>query len=430
MNRHRPSLAALPYELRREICTLAIPQHLLRAIHIVDGHAGCDAGDESEDQDKQQRRFSVCSCDPAPVRGLTENDKERRSGWAWVPARLASRWGSHWRCEEEWCKRTKSGADTDASKGNGSVMALMRTCRSMFKDVLDLLADAQVHVAGLEVLEKLAAAQADRCAGGSSEPVGTCYSVAVLMDLRRLHITLKVPAMFCTALGADDGSVNEEMDADCRDLVASWHRIGEILEQFPHLSSVDAWIDHSTPEKWCLFNERRIVEPFAAFLRRRRGTGTNDLVAAVHLPFVHPLHENPERHFIDDVADSGVSHNLQIRRFVRQRSFVDRGSPPRTFEAEDFPYTASAREGWHIFPDPRWTPANIVEAERALFRQGVNVDTGIREWKEDMRVMGQLTDPGFEAYIPVGEFAGRIVWTEFLRRHNKLYQDYEALWNE
>ncbi|KXJ93556.1 hypothetical protein Micbo1qcDRAFT_161561, partial [Microdochium bolleyi] len=151
------------------------------------------------------------------------------------------------------------------------------------------------------------------------------------------------------------------------------------------------------------------MEPLSEFARRNPEKGT---VVNVHLPFLHPLYERADTHFTDNVGC-----NFQIQRFVRQRQFVNvkwdnhTKDGPRIFEVEDFPYMAEYEQEWRcVFPEP----AELVEAERSLWCQGVDVKTGCILWKQILESMSLYHTPDPP---PLAPFAGKRVWCEFMMKH-------------
>ncbi|KXJ93555.1 hypothetical protein Micbo1qcDRAFT_174602 [Microdochium bolleyi] len=168
-------------------------------------------------------------------------------------------------------------------------------------------------------------------------------------------------------------------DEDCRKFLEAWRKIGRTLSHVRNLTCIDVWIDHSSMQKWASFNERAIVAPLVLFAKDRP-----EVTATVHLPWLHPLHEKQHRHF----TESAVERVIRIKRFIRQRQFVqyvavgDHGSY-HVDELEDFPYLALGSAWWRFS-----TSSDLIEAERSLFRQGVDVETGRALFDEKIAFMG------------------------------------------
>ncbi|KAJ1329901.1 hypothetical protein MN608_06637 [Microdochium nivale] len=228
---------------------------------------------------------------------------------------------------------------------------------------------------------------------------------------------MKVPSIFCQALGGSHLAAARE--PGCQRIVESWQQIEKTLSALPNLTSVDVWIDHTSPEKWATFDERSVVEPFAAFARNR-----SDIRATVHLPWLHPLHENPRLHF----SGPKNTESICVKRFIRQRRFA-RASPggrddyPRFDEVEDFPYLASHSEWWR-FP----TYKDLIEAERVLWRQGVDVKAGKELFDEELRDISGVYH-GNDPPLPRA-FQGRLVWNEFYDQYNRLSEALKELSEE
>lgn len=142
-----------------------------------------------------------------------------------------------------------------------------------------------------------------------------------------------------------------------------------------------------SPDRWYELDERSIVEPLAAFLREERGTA---LQTTVHLPWLHPWHEDAAKHFT-----AGKPADLfQIERFVRQRQFVDfeprppccehypelcafvAGHVPGFRVVEDFPFLAS--EVRYL----RLASRDVFEAGVRLLRQGIDVEDHLESWRD------------------------------------------------
>ncbi|KAH7039773.1 uncharacterized protein B0I36DRAFT_357165 [Microdochium trichocladiopsis] len=408
-----PRLLALPWDLRHAIWSLIVPN----AVHLF----------------PYGERLAVSACDPPQVRDPRQFGDDTRTGSLWgysYADRLRSGWALHWRCEEQQGHRL-----------GPNVEALIMTCKAIFRDIIEILAEAQVHVIGLDTLEKLLLSpeqvgnERTRERRGPSFHAPSVNVVEALMRPRKVYIILKVPGAFCRALGksgviaatpATSTTGNTEEYQNLHQLVDSWRRIGEILSRLSSLIRVDVWIDHLSPEKWATFNERAIVDPLAAFARKYRG----EINTTVHLPYLHPLYERTDLHFTDASADG-----LCIERFARQRSFVQphdeqarlddfhndfqnyhgnlyiteaRFAP--TDDVNDFPYLARFAEFWRFS-----TIKELADAERLLIRQGVDVHAGNAVFEHLMRIIEEEIS---EHPWPPRVFPGSEIWREFYRKYN------------
>ncbi|KXJ93559.1 hypothetical protein Micbo1qcDRAFT_174606 [Microdochium bolleyi] len=276
--------------------------------------------------------------------------------------------------------------------------------------MLALLVEGQVHFVGLDVLERVGL-QAESLTSPLSSEIAMS-----LVNMKRIYVILKVPTSFCSAFGTSGLLAAPDREP----LVTAWQRIDETLPRFQDLIDVHIWIDHSTPERWASFNEKEIFKRFLGFARLRK-----NLTATVHLPFLHPLYENSKMHLLN--KEELAEGNIRIQRFVRQRQFVGQvGDRPHVREVEDFPHLVEHSKHWRFS-----TLEDLLEAERDLFRRGVDVQAGVLHLMDFVYEMTDLGALGFGPRPgPVGMYPGRRIWGEFMDSYSQFFDDFRALQNE
>lgn len=235
----------------------------------------------------------------------------------------------------------------------------------------------------------------------------------------------KCPLSFCKSFDQQNQH-KEVVDGSCSRPTRPWSRIGSVLFQHTSLSQLTVWIDHLSPDRWHELDERSIVEPLEAFLREERGTA---LQATVHLPWLHPWHEDAAKHFTADKP----AELFQVERFVRQRQSVD--SRPRPPCCKHYPELCAFVAG-HV-PGLRGSllssgpPGRLLGRGERLLRQGIDVEghiENLRELKTEYFAMcddrgNELWDDGISWTTRRGTMSGKEEWEESLLLFNVIWQD-------
>ncbi|KXJ93596.1 hypothetical protein Micbo1qcDRAFT_203660 [Microdochium bolleyi] len=380
-----PNLLTLPWDNRHAIWVQLLPETVVH-LSLIDSY-----------------RLVFSPCDPVKPRWMTRNDEEREEGSGRsFTERLTTPWGPHWRCEE--LDSRHKGPDSDA-------WSLMMTCKTLFEDMVGIFTEGAIHFVGLDALECLAFKH-DQLTAQSRGTAAT-----VLRYIRRVHVTLKVSLEFCKAL--EPRADTAGLDDDCQELLSSWRLIGKTLSHFENISSLHVWIDHSCPDKWESLDERSITAQLQGFAKGLPG----GVDVTIQLPWLHPWHEDVERHFTEEEP---LTKGFQIPRFIRHRKFVVPNIAPYIFEVEDFPYLAYDSLWWvESFPDP----ASLMAEERSSFAQGIDVAAANANWQEEIsEICGQdcsWPPKHPEHPRPLIAHPAPVAWSDLLQRHNRLHKAIE-----
>ena len=232
--------------------------------------------------------------------------------------------------------------------------------------------------------------------------------------MRNIFLVMKLPWELCRYLDPDDWDATQ-LTRGCKKIVSRWSSIGAKLASIPSLSAVEMWIDHESTRRWAEVHERAITLPLTSL--------ASSFSLTIHLPWLHPWFEDPNRHFLDGTTSPST---FKINRFIRQRKFFERdeNQKPWIVTADDFPFLAKQSDDWDFELE------QLIAEERSLWNQGIDVYAGLAEWeKEEEYALGL----NIEWYIPSNYVSrrncrppkplesGREKWREFLHGYDLSY---------
>ncbi|KAK3317195.1 hypothetical protein B0T19DRAFT_404902 [Cercophora scortea] len=250
-----------------------------------------------------------------------------------------STWGPHWQCEEIAQKapgyqqhQLDSGANCDSD--NHAIAFRMQETRGL-------------HSASL------------------SSPYGLLSAIGP--SLMKLDITLRVPLLFLQAIFDDNitestytGSPNtrtnngpeaaaQHIGNEChwvRKWAGLWPALAFRLRKLRHLH---VWLDHEDSRSWSLVNECAVLSSLARSFPLDNIAGLEGV--SLTLPNLHPLHENPEIHFI--ASSLKIPPSIAINRRMRPVYWFEVSAPGERAEVmhvADFPfmvqYSGIKDHGW------------------------------------------------------------------------------------
>ncbi|KAF2692021.1 hypothetical protein K458DRAFT_411703 [Lentithecium fluviatile CBS 122367] len=366
----RPPLFLTPSEIRLAIYAYLMPSQ----IHIF--------------SHKNALRLSACiqqpkdEVDPNCCSRMTLKERENHVHYAppdpMYTRRLASSWGTHWRCEEA----AKWGRGEDAWKQkeggcNEDIMPLLLTCRQMFSEVIAILADTTaLHITDLDTFAVLAPSpSSDDLEAGNffMSSLLTC----MLPSLKELRISLKLP-LEVYALFESGTQPSSSSSSAINNPVTAWANLPSILNTLPNLRRLHIRLDHTEPDTWTRVNEHVALSPVASLAARSHAK----LDIAVDLPKLHPKYEEPARHFIED----SPAPPFPIQRRIRQRIHADIHAN-KIFHKDDFPFTHEMND-FLIEWNGMTVPNDMSYSEFAQYQE----DQERNAWKEGRDPYQEMKD--------------------------------------
>ncbi|KAF2494342.1 hypothetical protein BU16DRAFT_619469 [Lophium mytilinum] len=327
-------LLLAPYDIRRTIYFYLLPtcNHVFLNEHDKLCLSSCDES-PIEDARPEKKRCTGCVGEASPALLLPpyeeyvtcEPCKTWTSTWA---RRLRSSWGPHWKCEED---AKKSGCVTYS--------AMFLACKRLYIDVVEHLVKEATFSIDLMTLRSFSQREALGLSGtfSASGYLGSAFS-----NIRELHITLRLSLDECQEierLTADNfpdldyipdlsiPSLKRLPPAVLKSRVTAWLDVHTAITQLKELRRLQIWIDHDDKSSWSRVNERAILHPLESLL------SLPDLNMCISLPKLHPLWENPYRHYVQD--NTMFKMHRRLRQSHHGREYED-----GTFvvlEKQDFP---------------------------------------------------------------------------------------------
>ncbi|KAH7067507.1 hypothetical protein BKA63DRAFT_607352 [Paraphoma chrysanthemicola] len=296
-------LFAAPTEIRHAIYRHLIPKRIHLALRDASFRLSpCVQRADDDDPDCTSR-----------TRYDGRHDMGKQTSEPLYPYRLSSSWGEHWRCEENMHEARESDDTLD-------VRALIRVCKLMFIDIAEMLADTVVfHINDMGSLEpmkywtNLEVPAADRSPSATSNFIG-----CTLPNVKNLEISLRIPPDRYNALENPD---------EVTTFTIAWNGLQRL----------------SPPSTWSILNEKTLLSPF------NRLNELLTLNLTIVLSKLHPKHQTPERHFVDDRTPMGVL----IHRRYRQRWYGTESTNgvSEVHHAPDFPILYELSDLWDMSMD-------------------------------------------------------------------------------
>lgn len=187
--------------------------------------------------------------------------------------------------------------------------------------------------------------------------------------IARLNITLRWPLQVFRDLEKSPAAVpgRQEQAEQDSPISEAWTETGEILRNMETLTRLRLWFDHSEPSTWALVNEKALLDPLIAKLSKT----TADIT--IILPKLHPLHEDEDRHFLEN-THIGI---FRLYRMVRQRwhSSEDDTGAVQVIYKPDFPFSID------VFDDRSQEEAEAWE--RQAWKNGSNVEATVENLRPE-----------------------------------------------
>lgn len=144
---------------------------------------------------------------------------------------------------------------------------------------------------------------------------------SLLPNITKLDIILSLPLAFFQHFQPHPSTQDEDGEEvqHLKVLAETWLALPQSLaNRLPSLRRLRIWLDHTDRSYWSVVDERAVLRHFEQLAR------SPHLDLSCDLPKLHPLQEDPARHFVnnDVVGESGSSSSLppiQVRRRLRQR---------------------------------------------------------------------------------------------------------------
>ncbi|KAF2024295.1 hypothetical protein EK21DRAFT_94223 [Setomelanomma holmii] len=337
-----------PYDIRRAILLNLLPQE----IHIYIDHytkrlcmtpcvlRKCPGSDQDTGFDRRDT-------------GKFDNDPM----WA---KRLNSSWGPHWTCEE--VAQSELRDIKGVKKSCYAFLALMRMCKQMFNDIVDLLRhETTFYVTDFRILDSLT-------------------TPGILWKIRRLSLIIRLPLLLCKAMedmeeariaNASTPAFSEErIELGMRTI--AWMKVSSPLTRLQKLRILDIWIDHNDKQSWSIIHERAVLRPLEPLLE------VPELQMVINLPKLHPRWEMKSKGWF--YGEDGKPSRFRICRRRRQEFHAEKDELDRltcvTLEA-DFP---SMRD-WPEFEG--LTEEELEEKEGRLWREGKLGHVSPRQWPDN-----------------------------------------------
>ncbi|KAF2731012.1 hypothetical protein EJ04DRAFT_514854 [Polyplosphaeria fusca] len=333
-------LLQLPAELQQAIFIDCIPNR----IHIC------------LQQDKL-RCFTCVLSATGDGENLDDSKREPGSGahsnalWA---RRLASSWGSHWRCEEMAYTRPR-----ERPMIQNTPMSLLLVCKEMFFCIENAMrGTTTVVLTDLETLSFMASRVNDTQSLKGDRSLSITPSL--LPRVMELNITLRLPLV-------DLRSLEEPEDSSLATAFANtWRRLHQNLACFKHLQRLQLWLDHDYTSSWYHVNEHAILSTFLS------DTMPNYTIS-ISLPEFHHKLKDRHRHYMENDPPAGVD----LQRRSRLVNFGRRDSqekPLMAFEP-NFPVSMDIMTEF----GNNMSPAEVEAWERNRWERGEDVAETLRK---------------------------------------------------
>ncbi|KAF2113276.1 hypothetical protein BDV96DRAFT_120147 [Lophiotrema nucula] len=171
----------------------------------------------------------------------------------------------------------------------------------MHMDIIDILVETSAfYITDLDTLAYLI-----ESAGSSSlEWPEWRYLDLALMNLRKLHIVLRLPPAIIRSLEPDsDASIVID---GCRHQ-KTWQKLPSFLTYPKHLRYLEIVLDHDDPTPWLFVNEQALFSPLIS------STHVSQMDVLITLPDIHPRYEDPKIHLTNDQDSPAAPFPVQRR---------------------------------------------------------------------------------------------------------------------
>jgi hypothetical protein len=204
---------------------------------------------------------------------------------------------------------------------------------------------------------------------------------SVFLNIKELHITMRLSLAECkeierlTADSIPDFSRVEVSAAVLQPRTTAWLHICPAIAQLKELRRLRIWVDHDDESSWSVVNERAILYPLEPLI------GIADLDMSVSLPKLHPRHENPYRHFIQDNPVFNIHRRLRQIHHGRKYKHGTFGVNTR----RDFPISGNFFNDLYDFMDmqvEQMSPAELERKERERWVKVGDVEDLMSDWPE------------------------------------------------
>ncbi|KAH5289022.1 hypothetical protein HBI11_232920 [Parastagonospora nodorum] len=341
MSQSKSTLLRIPLEVRQDIYSYILPRQIhvwlrddrLHVSRCLD--PDLDKRSSNFPHETDAKPYDGSERAPASVWDLKRNYSEVE--WA---RRARSAWGPHWMCEEWVQLRTTLGP------------VLLLVCKMMHDEIMDLWSRTIiVNVADLDTLLFLTAQ-------------GFAPSHPILRNgIKRLSITLRLPFQFFQSIEETSGRDNV---GETSPTVQSWRQIcaAPFLQ---NLTTLHLWFDHTATRTWSLVNERSLLDALLSSL-------PHTVRVVVMLPKLHPLHEHPDRHFLNPRISTTASLYRKLRQRWRYNDTSDHFD-----HFPDFPYYFDVWEMWDVpqreeYEREMWDVPQLEEYERKRWFAGKDME--------------------------------------------------------
>jgi hypothetical protein len=189
--------------------------------------------------------------------------------------------------------------------------------------------------------------------------------------------------------------------------MTSWFQIFPAIVQLETLRKLQIWIDHDESTSWTLVNERAILRPLEPLIE------ISDLDMSISLPKLHPLWENPYRHFIQDKPIFNIERRPRHIYHGKRNPAYQEGEF-YVLERRDFPFLGNFENEVIDFLNEmgpehdlkKWSAAKLEAFERDLWVKGGDPHLTVIEWDDFAHYEGcdwDLREPWLHQNIPWGE---------------------------
>jgi hypothetical protein len=131
------------------------------------------------------------------------------------------------------------------------------------------------------------------------------------------------------------------------------------------LRSLRLWLDHDKETSWSLVGEREFLAPMEALARE------SDVRIVVNLPKLHALHEDLEKHYMEDCAPPPFTIERRVRQRVHGFYSSSRGRSHAQHKS-DFPILSYNSD------DSDEDETARGERERLMWKRGEDVEKLVR----------------------------------------------------
>lgn len=175
-----------------------------------------------------------------------------------------------------------------------------------------------------------------------------------------LNVTLRLPLAFFKAFDETKDFGERIPTPILEEHLNIWSTLPPRLAKLKTLHTLCIWLDHTHDRYWSAVNERTFLSHFESL------ASNSNIDFLFELPKLHPLAENPQRHYMEDRKSTNITStslsSLRIRRLLRQKyqSELNGKGHYQGFYVRDFP---------HSFGHP--IVANISLADMEMWEGGM-----------------------------------------------------------